>query len=82
MEDGHPAVSEVKRLHMCTCDYRNPFVITNTSSHDLSLFRWNVCLWSIAMLLLHRQLPYLALSTVLLCTHEQDNMYMYMYIHY
>ena len=49
MEDGHPAVSEVKRLHMCTCGYRNPFVITNTSSRDLSLSFVGMCVYGVYM---------------------------------
>lgn len=71
MEDGHLAVSEVRTEGMCTCGYRIPFVIINISVYALV---WNVP--SIAMLVMHRQLPYKASSSVNTLHHYSNIMIM------
>ena len=45
MEDGHPAVSEVKIESICSCGYRIPLAIVYTSPHMRSLF--GMCVYGV-----------------------------------
>ena len=74
MEDGHPAVSEVKIESMCTCGYCIPFTIVNTSSHALSL-EYVFTGYSHAYVA-YRQFPYKALLSVRIL-----QVHVYCYVH-